>query len=1073
MGDTCEQGAGTKKRLTCIERSKKPLRPYQEIVVRYLLNHRGVIVAHDVGAGKTLTAVTASQCLMEAYPNMITVVVTPVSLQENFKKTMDDYGISRDDDRYKFMTLDKFYTTYKSDDAKCMSNVFLIIDEAHNLRTFPKSGNDTTLSKASIAIKCSQTAKKVMLLTATPWYNSMGDILNLVSMVRGEEQDRMSAKSAKLKMMRLLKEGNEDKLRDYLSCVFSFHTRDVDDPNYPTLEEHDVHLVMNESQYEQYKAFEDEASDRLIDIEDEFAFYTGLRMASNAIVPNAKIEWIVNKMQELKDNNNNVLPQMVVYSTFLEYGMDVITNFCKKQHIEYGIISGDVTKYQRATIVNLFNTTKINLLIISNAGREGLDLKGGRVIVLLESLWNMAGEHQVTGRLVRFGSHAHLPLEERNVTAYHLMLVYPKPWDRKTNGDRFGVISPLDRNVSLERNKELFVEYIMNKKYAYRDAIEELAKETKLDPEHPHGILSKNDIIEYTRFVDTQLGADADTFMEKNTRLTYSDFGSRKADLLERGSADTILKNMSTDKNIGIQRMIAAATPLSIENNPEGCGLLPRFTSEDEVCIPHLEGTDVRELFDAESEIEPLHIYANAIPTKALYIAKNNRGTFFVKGTSFPEHVSALRRMGGSFAKGEDGVLQRERLRFEMAKREEVEQYIFATYSDYYRKEIVLRSWMYVRAKAILDICKFYKRAISLADIKRVMHVLFPFPIPKSTNTTFDHYDKLIYHTRIRLDDDAKDYIAMHINDHYEKYSTMPFEEYMRISTNTQCMIPMLAHATANLTAMEVSVLLAIKHVLAFFHEEFGDRGIETIIALILPEKDRHRLIDGVDELNLDVFEGSTDDMIKRSGGVVSSSTITEVLDLTPEEIVTVSYCIQNITAVASRNIDAELRVIVLMAEVPKVEIVPVKSIEMPASELIETNADIYSFVEDAILNILPVTGALTGKSKVIVKKWPIVVPSTVNVGKAHIGYSNGKYVINVYVQASAEDAPTELNSVHFERAMADLSVQLQTMEYSSKIRSIAIPKIARKDLYMDEIRKFVNTHRGVQVVIYNSIVKI
>jgi len=52
----------------CISRSKMKLKPHQVQLVEHLKDHRGVVAAFGVGTGKTLTAVAAVQCYLDANP---------------------------------------------------------------------------------------------------------------------------------------------------------------------------------------------------------------------------------------------------------------------------------------------------------------------------------------------------------------------------------------------------------------------------------------------------------------------------------------------------------------------------------------------------------------------------------------------------------------------------------------------------------------------------------------------------------------------------------------------------------------------------------------------------------------------------------------------------------------------------------------------------------------------------------------------------------------------------------------------------------------------------------------------
>ena len=51
-------------------------------------NHDGLLVIHGTGSGKTLTAITTSQCYLDRNPTGKVVFVGPVSLISNFQKEM-------------------------------------------------------------------------------------------------------------------------------------------------------------------------------------------------------------------------------------------------------------------------------------------------------------------------------------------------------------------------------------------------------------------------------------------------------------------------------------------------------------------------------------------------------------------------------------------------------------------------------------------------------------------------------------------------------------------------------------------------------------------------------------------------------------------------------------------------------------------------------------------------------------------------------------------------------------------------------------------------------------------------
>jgi DNA topoisomerase IB len=66
------------------------------------------------------------------------------------------------------------------------------------------------------------------------------------------------------------------------------------------------------------------------------------------------------------------------------------------------------------------------VLMITDAGSESIDLAGTRHIVFLDATWTPALEDQIVGRGQRFGSHAHLPQASRRLDVWKLFLTRGK-----------------------------------------------------------------------------------------------------------------------------------------------------------------------------------------------------------------------------------------------------------------------------------------------------------------------------------------------------------------------------------------------------------------------------------------------------------------------------------------------------------------------------------------------------------------------------------------------------------------------------------------------------------------------
>ena len=93
--------------------------------------------------------------------------------------------------------------------------------------------------------------------------------------------------------------------------------------------------------------------------------------------------------------------------------------------MRYAVITGDkalspdnVVDLKAVTTPDNKNGDKVRVVVISQAGSEGLDFKFIRQVHVLEPWYNMNRIEQIIGRAVRTCSHKNLPFEERNVELY-------------------------------------------------------------------------------------------------------------------------------------------------------------------------------------------------------------------------------------------------------------------------------------------------------------------------------------------------------------------------------------------------------------------------------------------------------------------------------------------------------------------------------------------------------------------------------------------------------------------------------------------------------------------------------
>ena len=392
------------------------LKKHQLSVSNQLVHTRGIIVVHSVGTGKTLTAISTAQCLLNKKLVENIIVITPTSLQKNFIKQAIQYGLNQleIDKKYTFYTIQGIVNLINLKKISKPLNSLIIIDEAHNLRTYGGSRFE------SIS-EYTKKASKILLLTATQLINYSSDIINLISLATGNEpitHDNLNF---------MIEKKNKTEFKEYIKNIFNFYIKNslIHDNNYPDKKILEIFLPMEKNYLKIYERIEKGQELKIEDFKNKNiqVFYNGLRRASNIIEKKSpKVEWIKNKIY----SEPNL--KYVIFSNFINMGIMPVMSWLNENKINYAHVTGDLSIEKRDDAVNKFNSDEIKVLFISKAGSEGLDLKNTRCIIIMESGWNENSMEQIIGRGVRYKSHSTLPKSKQNVTIYRLYAVKPEEY---------------------------------------------------------------------------------------------------------------------------------------------------------------------------------------------------------------------------------------------------------------------------------------------------------------------------------------------------------------------------------------------------------------------------------------------------------------------------------------------------------------------------------------------------------------------------------------------------------------------------------------------------------------------
>lgn len=429
-----------------IAKLKTELQPHQQRVVDKMKDEdqRGLVVAHGLGSGKTLSAIAVQDAL-----KMPADVVVPASLKANYEKEQHKHVAGRPAPT----NLQSIELVARRGGG--LSRPLLVVDEAHRLR------NPT---KTQTALMTSP-AQKRLLLTGSPFYNDPSDIAGPVNLAAGKntlppDPDEFWEKyvdwkvddpgffrrlfGARPKVQMGVNRKNRGELQDVLHKYVDYHPGDPNNGDFPKRTDQEIEVPLSPRQREIYDTIMGQAPSWLrhkvqegfppekAELGDLNSFLVGVRQVANSSQPyhrvgpefSPKIDRAVTELKGMLDTNPRA--KALVFSNFLDAGVNPYKKRLELEGIPYGEFTGAMTKSHRDQIVKDYNHDKIKAMLLSSAGGEGLDLKGTRLIQILEPHWNEEKLKQAIGRGIRYKSHEHLPEDERNVHVQRFISSLPE-----------------------------------------------------------------------------------------------------------------------------------------------------------------------------------------------------------------------------------------------------------------------------------------------------------------------------------------------------------------------------------------------------------------------------------------------------------------------------------------------------------------------------------------------------------------------------------------------------------------------------------------------------------------------
>lgn len=449
---------------------------HQKATLEYFLTspYKGLLLYHKLGSGKTCTSIIIADSMLAK--NMINhvFILTPGSLRDGWvKEYCENCGekSSNLSEKFTFIT----YNYMIGNNLPDFSGSLVIIDEVHNLINGAKnfSKHPTSIYNALLSSNC-----RILALSGTPIYNYVYEFALLGNLlkpggdfpeirVKGELQDGLFMNwfaddngQLKPKNISELKKRLEGIVSYYPGAGTEFVPEIIEQEPFKITMSYDqeinywvydeVEKQMSRKPSEKLKATNPKLYEQLLKLFIMAKKNILTRKASNFYYPKeveAKKDllvknggWIdsaVTKNGNLRDVYSSKLSaflmnlavhinQKHVLFTFFKNksGVYLIKSILELCGIPAEIFSGDLNDTQRRKLLKEFNSeenrygNKIKVLLVTEAGAEGISVLEARHMHIFESSPRMSKTIQAIGRVARYRSHIDLPENERNINIW-------------------------------------------------------------------------------------------------------------------------------------------------------------------------------------------------------------------------------------------------------------------------------------------------------------------------------------------------------------------------------------------------------------------------------------------------------------------------------------------------------------------------------------------------------------------------------------------------------------------------------------------------------------------------------
>jgi superfamily II DNA or RNA helicase len=475
--------------------SKPVLHSYQRAFIsacRQNLRYGGMACVMGTGTGKTISAVFAALQLLAEKKVTNVVVVAPKAVEPQFRSEVKKFD-SAMEQRWQLGSYERFKRGHLSFD----SGTLLILDEAHNLRN---SSNKTAQAVAEAAKK----VKFVIALTATPMVNGPQDLYMLLKIlskgkhIRNMPSTQMGWEKKYGFDIATCGKGKEvvtQAFRKHMHYFFKEQSEDFPRRRLLTGTDVDLHRRQTKAMIEltRKENASKTALAMLKKLGGDFSSVDDIKTAKNlnAYLNKARQAALIDygqscstKVQAIVQKIRDGPKPAVVFVEFRSTGIDQINRCLKRAKLRVQQMNGSMSKSQRFKVQNAYNNKEIDVLLITKAAAEGVDLKRSRQFHLVAPTWNDALVQQAEGRTIRYKSHSDLPKKDRVVDVYNWVAVPDEQDEMEIDREKTGGARVEQRLQAIAlRKKKLIEEYMVALQQAAQEDLPEFEEATPAVPD--------------------------------------------------------------------------------------------------------------------------------------------------------------------------------------------------------------------------------------------------------------------------------------------------------------------------------------------------------------------------------------------------------------------------------------------------------------------------------------------------------------------------------------------------------------------------------------------------------------